>query len=489
MSRESRPTFPAATNHTETARRSGRWRHPIHFRPESLHSPSHVSDAILTRCREAATLLFGQVEEREFAVRYWDQHLEERGGGIPARYTLTLSGPSALRRMFLPPSELRLAAAFVRGDFDVEGDLEAATALRDELRARLTTPGVWPRLLACLAGLPRAPARLPAASGPAAASLHGRRHSIRRDAAAVRSHYDVGNDFYRLWLDRELVYSCAYFRTGQEDIDTAQRDKMEHICRKLRLRPGERLLDIGCGWGGLLRHAVRQFGVEGLGITLSEEQARWARQRIAEEGLAGRCRVEVRDYRELPDDAQFDKVVSVGMVEHVGLEQLPAYFARAFRLTRPGGVFLNHGITGSLEASTAGVVPRIVSRVWDTGSFMQRYVFPDGELPPLDRIVGAARNAGFEVRDVETLREHYARTLRRWRQRLERARAAVTAVVGDETFRTWRLYMAGCARSFASGYIDVAQTVLGRPDANGHVSLPLTRADLYAGLAEGAGRG
>jgi cyclopropane-fatty-acyl-phospholipid synthase len=426
---------------------------------------------------------------RDFRIRLWDGTTAEPASGRRAPFTLVLTHPGALWRMIWPPGELTAAEAFVRGDFDVEGDLEAATALRDELRARLTTPGVWPRLLACLAGLPRAPGRLPAASGPAAASLHGRRHSIRRDAAAVRSHYDVGNDFYRLWLDRELVYSCAYFRTGQEDIDTAQRDKMEHICRKLRLRPGERLLDIGCGWGGLLRHAVRQFGVEGLGITLSEEQARWARQRIAEEGLAGRCRVEVRDYRELPDGAQFDKVVSVGMVEHVGLEQLPAYFARAFRLTRPGGVFLNHGITGSLEAATPGVVPRIVSRVWDTGSFMQRYVFPDGELPPLDRIVGAARSAGFEVRDVETLREHYARTLRRWRQRLERARAAVTAVVGDETFRTWRLYMAGCARSFASGYIDVAQTVLGRPDANGHVSLPLTRADLYAGLAEGAGRG
>jgi cyclopropane-fatty-acyl-phospholipid synthase len=446
-------------------------------------------DPILERAREAADLVFGPAHERQFAVRYWGGQLDAGRDGPAARYTLALAGPSALRRMFLPPSELRLAAAFVRGDFDVDGDLEAATALGPEIRERLTAPGVWPRLFACLAGLPRAPRRAPATSGPAAATLRGMRHSVRRDAAAVRSHYDVGNDFYRLWLDRELVYSCAYFRTGGEDIDAAQLDKMEHICRKLRLRPGERLLDIGCGWGGLLRHAVRRFGVQGVGITLSEEQARWARQRIAEEGLGERCRIEVRDYRELPEDAQFDKVVSVGMVEHVGVDQLPAYFGKAFRLTRPGGVFLNHGITGSLETTVSGVVPRIVRRLWDTGSFMQRYVFPDGELPLLSRIVSTAREAGFEVRDVETLREHYARTLRCWRRRLERARAAATALVGEETFRTWRLYMAGCARSFATGYINVAQTVLGRPDASGRVSLPLTRADLYAGLAEEAGRG
>lgn len=466
-----------------------RWR-PGRRRAGSGSGPPFppVTDPVLQRTREAVALLFGPVPTRGFAVRYWDGHLD-RAEDRPARYTLALASPSALRRMLFPPSELRLAAAFVHGAFDVEGDLEAATALGDEIRERLSAPGAWPRLIALLAGLPRPAAETPAVSGPAAATLHGARHSLRRDATAVRSHYDVGNDFYRLWLDPELVYSCAYFRTGREDIETAQRDKLEHICRKLRLRPGERLLDIGCGWGGLLRHAVRRFGVEGLGITLSEEQARWARQRLAEEGLSERCRIEVRDYRELPDDAQFDKVVSVGMVEHVGVEQLPAYFAKAFHLTRPGGLFLNHGITGSLEAASAGLLPRLARGMWGKGSFIQRYVFPDGELPALDRIVAAARGAGFEVRDIETLRDHYARTLRRWRQRLEQARLAATALVGEETFRTWRLYMAGCARSFATGYIDIAQTVLGRRDARGCVSIPLTRADIYAGLAEGTRRG
>ena len=480
MSRQSRPAFPSVVDRTEAVRESGRWRRSM---------PSRTPGPVLQRAREAVALLFGPVENREFAVEYWGDHLEVPREGVPPRYTLALRGPSALRRMFLPPSELRLAAAFVQGDFDVDGDLEAATVLGDQLRERLAIPGLWPRLLTRLAGLPREHARPRPPSGPAAATLHGARHSLRRDATAVRSHYDVGNDFYRLWLDRELVYSCAYFRTGAEDIDTAQRAKMEHICRKLRLRPGERLLDIGCGWGGLLRYAVRQFGVEGLGITLSEEQAGWARRRIDEEGLGDRCRIEVRDYRELPENGQFDKVVSVGMVEHVGVEQLPVYFAKAFRLTRPGGLFLNHGITGSLESTSVGLVPRIARRLWSTGSFIQRYVFPDGELPALGRIVSAARGAGFEVRDVETLRDHYARTLRRWRQRLERARPAAVAQVGEENFRTWRLYMAGCARAFATGHIDIAQTVLGRRDARGSVAIPLTRADLYAGLAEGACRG
>ncbi|HEX6615195.1 MAG TPA: cyclopropane-fatty-acyl-phospholipid synthase family protein [Gemmatimonadales bacterium] len=428
-------------------------------------------------------LLFGPVAGREFAVRYWDAHLETPSGGSPPAYTLALTSPAALRRMFLPPSELRLAEAFIAGDFDVEGDLEAATGLAEHLRQRLGAPGLWPRLVATLAALPHGPAHARIMAGPAAAHLHGSRHSLHRDAAAVRSHYDVGNDFYRLWLDRELVYSCGYFRTGGEDIHTAQRDKMEHICRKLRLRPGERLLDIGCGWGGLIRHAARHFGVDALGITLSEEQARFARERIASEGLAERCRVEVRDYREMPDDAHFDKVVSVGMVEHVGLEQLPRYFATAFRLTRPGGLFLNHGITGRLVSPERGLVPRITQRIWDAGSFMQHCVFPDGEMPPLDRIVTAARHAGFEVRDVETLRDHYARTLRRWRERLEQAAVSARTLVGEATFRTWRLYMAGCARAFAVGEIDVAQTVLGRRDGQGRVAIPLTRADLYAGLA------
>jgi cyclopropane-fatty-acyl-phospholipid synthase len=292
----------------------------------------------------------------------------------------------------------------------------------------------------------------------------------------VRHHYDVGNDFYALWLDERMVYSCAYFRTGTEPLDVAQRDKLDHICRKLRLLPGERLLDIGCGWGALVMHAARHYGVDALGITLSERQASLANERIAAAGLADRCRVVVRDYRALRDAAPFDKVASVGMVEHVGAARLARYFAEAFRLTRPGGLFLNHGIV----ARPVSRLRRWVGRVlWGEGKFIDHYVFPDGELLPLDSVIRAAERAGFETRDVENLREHYVLTLRHWVARLERARERAVELAGAELYRVWRLYMAASARGFASGRIGLAQTLLARPHDGGRVDLPLTRADLY----------
>jgi cyclopropane-fatty-acyl-phospholipid synthase len=308
---------------------------------------------------------------------------------------------------------------------------------------------------------------------------HGRLHSEARDRAAVRFHYDVGNDFYALWLDRDLVYSCAYFETGSEGIDEAQAAKLDYLCRKLRLRAGERLLDIGCGWGALVRHAARHYGVDALGITLSEPQAALARERIRAEGLADRCRVEVRDYRELDEPAGFDKVVSVGMVEHVGAERLRDYFAAAHRVLRPGGLFLNHGIVSVVDARPATRLTALARRLWRRDEFIRKYVFPDGRLVPAAAVIAAAEAAGFETRDVESLREHYALTLRHWVRRLEGARAAAARLVGEEAFRVWRLYMAASAHSFASGRIAVLQTLLAKPDAEGRAGLPLTRRDLY----------
>jgi cyclopropane-fatty-acyl-phospholipid synthase len=289
----------------------------------------------------------------------------------------------------------------------------------------------------------------------------------------------VGNDFYALWLDRELVYSCAYYPGGDEDIDAAQRAKLDLICRKLRLREDERLLDIGCGWGALIRHAAREYGVRALGITLSARQAELARARIDAEGLGDRCRVEVRDYRDLPGDAWFDKVVSVGMFEHVGRARLPAYFRAAARLTRPGGLFLNHGIVQRREER--GTLPgRLGAWLWRRGRFIDRWIFPDGELVPLPFALRCAERAGLETRDVESLREHYARTLREWRGRLEASRDVAEALAGAATYRAWRLYLAASAHAFASGWIGLAQVLLARPDARGRVALPRSRADLYA---------
>ena len=267
-----------------------------------------------------------------------------------------------------------------------------------------------------------------------------------------------------------MTYSCAYFNNPEDSLDLAQEQKLEFICRKLRLRPGQRLLDIGCGWGGLVIYAAKNFGVEATGITLSKPQADLANARIAEAGMSDRCRVLVRDYREMDQPASFDALASVGMFEHVGAKRLPAYFTQAWQLLKPGGVFLNHGI-----AIRAGEKPPPAK------SFSNVYVFPDGELTPISTSLRAAEEAGFEVRDVESLRTHYAMTLRHWVRRLEAQHNLALQYVDEPTYRVWRLFMAGSAHDFEAGRTNVYQALLYRPDANGHSNLPLTRADWYVG--------
>ena len=406
--------------------------------------------------------LFRDVPRRDFAVRLWDGTLWEGEPGTPPRFTLHLRHPGALRRMFWRVSQISLGEAFIYGDFDVKGDLEAAFDLAEGM---LHPSLSWSEKMRCagfLLGLP-AP---PRAGNARRTHLHGTLHSRRRDARAISYHYDVSNDFYRLWLDPEMVYSCAYFADAAESLESAQRRKLDYICRKLRLRPGERLLDIGCGWGSLLLHAVRNYGVDAVGITLSRAQAELARERIAAEGLAERCHVEIMDYRELDEPECFDKLVSVGMFEHVGEGRLGGYFERAFRLLRPGGVFLNHGIAST---HTAQLPPG--------ESFIDRYVFPDGELLPIATTLGTAEASGFEVRDLESLREHYALTLRHWVRRLEQAYAQACRVTDEVTCRIWRLYMAGSAQGFRVGRLNLYQALLYKP--GGDSSLPLTRADWY----------
>lgn len=454
----------------------------------------HSEDAALEHARAAMEILLGPPASRACAVRYWDGSEEQPGAsgrlntqhGTASKppFTLVIRSSGGLRRMLLPPSELHFGEAYVRGDVDIEGDIEAAAGLAELLRERLATPREIARLVACAVHLPRdhdsdheAPHRR-----RAQLRLAGHKHSRTRDQEAVRSHYDVGNDFYSLWLDRSLVYSCAYFPDGNEDIDTAQRAKLDHLCRKLRLAPGERLLDIGCGWGGLIRHAAANYGVEALGITLSERQATLAREKIRADGLERRCRVEVRDYRDFPPGTTFDKVVSVGMFEHVGRSKLPTYFRQAASLTKPGGLFLNHGIVRARDGDE-GVRRWARRALWRQGKFIDRYVFPDGELVPLDEAVRDAESAGLETRDVETLRDHYALTLRQWVRRLEAARDAAEKLVGAQAYRVWRLYMAASAYAFASGKLSLAQVLLGRPDEHGHVEIPRTRADIYAARA------
>jgi cyclopropane-fatty-acyl-phospholipid synthase len=416
----------------------------------------------------AVEVLLAPVGPRDFAVRLWTGETLAPTAGRDARFVLVLTHAASLLRSVWPPGELTAAEAFVRGDWDVEGDLVAALALRERLR-------LGARDLVAL--LPLAPALLRGAAVATpperAAHLRGGKHTAERDAEAVRHHYEAGNDFYALWLDRRMVYSCAYFPEPDATLDAAQEAKLELVCRKLRLAPGDRLLDIGCGWGGLVTWAAEHHGVTVVGITLSEAQAALARERIVERGLADRCRVEVTDYRALRGET-FDKVVSVGMVEHVGVARLPTYFRQTCRLLRPGGLFLNHGI--------APVVPRddsLRSKLLREGGFVQKYVFPDGELPFLHETAAAAVEAGLELRDVESLREHYALTLRHWLRRLEAHRADAERAVGVTAYRIWRLYLAGAASDFERGQNTVFQALYVKPD-RGRSGLPLTRDGLYA---------
>jgi cyclopropane-fatty-acyl-phospholipid synthase len=348
-------------------------------------------------------------------------------------------------------------------------------------------------LLGRLLTLPRSNTGKAGGRGPA--KLIGERHSSRRDQAAIQYHYDVSNDFYALWLDREMQYSCAYFITPSDSLETAQEQKMDLICRKLRLQEGERLLDIGCGWGGLARYAARTRGVSVLGITLSREQARFASEKAEEEGLSDRVAIQLRDYRDLAGE-QFDKIVSIGMAEHVGQKRLLGYFQNAYGCLRPGGLFLNHAISflplvhGLPGGETAfgtyygrrlkqgWLVEKVANWFLGPMSFTQAYFFPDGELIPVTVMDLAAEQAGFEVRDVENLREHYALTLRHWVQRMAAHQAEMEQAASGVTYRTWRIYMASSAYSFESGRIGLHQSLLAKPD-QGRANLPLTRHDLY----------
>ena len=375
-------------------------------------------------------------------LQLWDG--KEMDIGPAPSVTLLIKDPNLVTQLARPSLDV-LGAAYVEGHIDLLGPVEEVIYIGDVISRALSVDDF--------------------------ATPTREAHDKATDAEAISYHYDLSNDFYRLWLDRDMVYSCAYFESGEEDIDQAQQAKLRLICRKLRLKPGDRLLDVGCGWGGLARFAAREFGAEVFGITLSREQLALARERVAAEGLQDRVQLELMDYRDLPQDGRFDKVVSVGMFEHVGHANLPLYCQRLFGAVRPGGLVLNHGIT------SRHLDGRPVAH--GAGEFIDRYVFPHGELPHLVGISSCISEAGLEIVDVESLRLHYARTLQLWSERLEARLAEAQALVPERALRIWRLYLAGCSYGFRRDWIDLHQILATKPLPDGGHELPWTRADLY----------
>ncbi|MBX2991809.1 MAG: class I SAM-dependent methyltransferase [Bacteroidetes bacterium] len=427
---------------------------------QTLLATGRAYDTSLTLLHE----LLGEYPARDFDVRFWNGMVWEAEPDQPRRFTLVLQHPGALRSMFLPPTELSLAEAYIYNDFDIEGDISAVFPLADHFMSIRRSFAEKLHFGKLLHSLPSSPRGQP---GRRAAVLDGRLHSPQRDFDAVTYHYNTSNQFFRLFLDAQMVYSCAYFETLHDNLDTAQTRKLDYVCRKLRLRPGERLLDIGCGWGGLIIHAAKKYRAKCVGITLSRLQAEFARERIRQAGLEDRCRVEMCDYRDIDAPSSFDKLASIGMLEHVGEKLLPTYFEQAWRLLRPGGVFLNHGIARNATEPLP-----------EEPTFSDRYVFPDGELVPLHTTLHAAEKSGFEVRDVESLREHYAVTLRNWVRRLEAHCTEAVAATDETTYRVWRLYMSGSAYWFWRGKLNVYQSLLVK-SVDGVSNFPLTRNDWY----------
>lgn len=375
-------------------------------------------------------------------LQLWDGKAIDLG---PApSVTLAINDPEIVADLAHPSLDL-LGAAYVEGRLDLDGPLDEVIRIGDELSRAL--------------GKDETAVPLPES------------HDKATDAEAISYHYDLSNDFYQLWLDRDMVYSCGYFETGTEDLDQAQQAKLRHLCRKLRLKPGERLLDVGCGWGGLARFAAREFGVEVFGITLSREQLKLGRERVAAEGLEGQVQLELMDYRDLPRDGQFDKVVSVGMFEHVGQANLPLYCRQLSEVVRPGGLVMNHGITSRhIDGRPVG---------HGAGEFIGRYVFPHGELPHLVKIGACISESGLEIVDVESLRLHYARTLDFWSRRLEANLDEARQLVPERVLRIWRVYLAGCAYGFRHNWINLHQILATKPHEDGSHELPWSRADLY----------
>ena len=380
------------------------------------------------------------------AVDLWNE--KRVTGKSPPLVTLKFPSPKTLS-VLINPSLGKLAENYVEGRVDFQGRIHDVI-----------------KLLAPLISLPETAQRK-----SRLAKLKFWRHTRFSDRKAISSHYDVSNDFYALWLDQRRVYSCAYFKNPDDSLETAQAQKLDHICRKLMLKPGERFLDIGCGWGGLILWAAEHYGVSSVGITISQNQFDYVTEYVRTHGLGEKVEVRLMDYRDLPDTEPFDKIASVGMFEHVGVRNLPVYFRKINQLLKPGGLVMNHGITSvTFDNQTMDDENR---------RFIDKYVFPDGELTHISKVLEIMSREGLECCDVENLRVHYAKTLWHWVDRLEANQDKALEMVGEKKYRIWRVYMAGFAVAFERNWDALHQVLAGKPHDNGQPAYPLTRDYMY----------
>ena len=429
-------------------------------------------DARIQAAKRLLSHLAGLLQA-DLSVRLWNGELVPLGSGPAGDLALAIRSPAALTRLVRRPNFTTLVDLLASGALDIEGGTLLDVA---ERRGRMNTRGLLRRLdkrLALATLLPFAFARTAPAGANAAfgGPIADKDAAGRDNKALVQFHYDLSNAFYGLFLDPERQYSCAYFPGWDATLEEAQQAKLDMICRKLRLQPGERFLDIGCGWGGLVCHAARQYGVKAHGVTLSQAQFDFVQAKIAALGLGDRITIELKDYREL--EGEFDKIASIGMFEHVGLDNHGAYFNKLHSLLRPRGLLLNHAIARPAKRND-----RSFRRKRSEYAALTRYIFPGGELDHIGMSLANLERHGFEVHDVEGWREHYARTCRIWCERLHARRAEAAREVGEAKTRLWLIYLAGCALAFERGAVGIFQTLASRK-AKGPSGLPPTRADLY----------
>lgn len=400
------------------------------------------------------------------AVRLWTGETWQPNSGAPA-FTVVLKHGGALRAMFWPFDKMGLGEAYVFDDFDIEGDVFAFTGWLKHMVKLRETRSLWSKLR-LLRGL----SKLPKRCNPRDPAKIGRPvkgdHSQANDRAAISFAYDLSNEFYALWLDERMLYTCAYFTSPDESLEAAQLRKIDFICKKLRLKPDEKFVDFGCGWGGLAIHAAKHYGAQVTGVTLAGEQAKWCEQAIDRAGVRDRVKIVYCDYRDFKAPGEFDKASSVGMGEHIGGKNLPTFFNKVYECLRPGGAYLHHGIH---------LRPHTPFPLWT--AFARKYVFPNGELHSILPLQDAATRAGFELRDLENIRESYILTLENWVKRLEVNHDAVVKLVGEASYRVFRIYMAGATLGFKSGVYSLNQLLLSKPD-DGSARVPLGRLDWYA---------